>query len=69
MDRPSAPKRSGGLGGFTAVAAGLGTLALILGLKRKDKREKSSYGSGSYTDDYYTSASEKPIHFLHSTFY
>lgn len=69
VDRPSAPKRSGGLGGFTAVAAGLGTLALILGLKRKDKREKSSYGSGSYTDDYYTSASEKPIHFLHSTFY
>lgn len=70
VDRPPAPRRSGGLGGFGAVAAGLGTLALILGLKRrKDRREKSSYGSGSYTDDYYTSESEYPINSIHSIFY
>lgn len=69
VDRPSAPKRSGGLGGFGAIAAALGGLALILGLKRgRDRREKSSYGSGSYSDDYYTSASEYPIPFLHSIF-
>lgn len=70
VDRPPAPRKSGGLGGFGVVAAGLGTLALILGLKRrKDRREKSSYGSGSYTDDYYTSESEYPINFIHSIFY
>lgn len=69
VDRPSAPRRSGGLG-FGAVAAGLGGLALLLGLKRrKDRREKSSYGSGSYSDDYYTSASEYSIPFLHSIVY
>lgn len=69
VDRPSAPRRSGGLG-FGAVAAGLGGLALLLGLKRrKDRREKSSYGSGSYSDDYYTSASEYPIPFLLSIVY
>lgn len=67
VDRPSTPKKSGGLG-FGAVAAGLGGLALLLGLKRrKDRREKSSDGSGSYSDDYYTSASEWPNLFFHST--
>lgn len=70
VDRPPAPRRSGGLGGFGTVAAGLGTLALILGLKRrKDRREKSSSGSFSYTDDYYTSESEYPVNFIHSIFY
>lgn len=57
--RVERPKKSGGLGGFTTVAAGLGALALFLGLKRrKDRRDKSSYGSGSsYTYSEYTSTS------------
>lgn len=58
--RPVREKKSGGIGGFTAVAGGLTTLAVLLGLKRKiDKREKASYTSGSsmyYSD--YTSSSE-----------
>lgn len=61
IDRPK--KSGGGLGGFTAVAAGLGALALFLGLKRRtERRDKSSYGTGSsysYTD-YSTSASKSP---------
>lgn len=59
VDRP--PKRSsGGLGGFAAVAAGLTGLAIALGLKRRiDRRDKSSYGSGSsYSYSDYTSASK-----------
>lgn len=46
VDRP--PKSSGRLGGFAAVAAGLTGLAIALGLKRRiERRDKSSYGSGS----------------------
>ena len=60
--RPSRPqKKSSGWGGATAVGAGLGTLALLLGLKRRrdQRNEKESYGSGSsYTYSDYTSASE-----------
>lgn len=63
--RPSPPPRRGrGLGGFGTVVAGLGTLALALGLKRRyDRRkeeESTSYGSGStYTySEYDTTTSE-----------
>ncbi|KAL8739071.1 MAG: hypothetical protein Q9181_000253 [Wetmoreana brouardii] len=54
------PRKSSGLGGATAVAAGLGTLAVLLGLKRKrDRRDKESYGTGSsYSYSDYTSASK-----------
>ncbi|MCJ1223695.1 hypothetical protein MMC12_000338 [Toensbergia leucococca] len=60
VDRPP-PKKSGGLGGFTTVAAGLTALALLLGLKRRRDRakERSSYGSeSSYSYSDYTSASK-----------
>ncbi|KAL8677561.1 MAG: hypothetical protein Q9186_006022 [Xanthomendoza sp. 1 TL-2023] len=57
IDRPP-PRKDSGLGGVGAVAAGLTTLAVVLGFKRrKDRRDKESYGtrsSYSYTD---TSAS------------
>lgn len=60
--RPSRPQREkkSGVGGFGAVAAGLTTLAVVLGLKRKrDRRDKSSYGTGSsYTYSDYTSSSK-----------
>ena len=53
VDRPR--KKKSGVGGFTAVAGGLTTLAIILGLKRKrDRKEKSEYGSSSYYSDYYS---------------
>ncbi|KAL8660335.1 MAG: hypothetical protein Q9202_006644 [Teloschistes flavicans] len=57
IDRPN---RSGGLGGATAVAAGLTGLAVLLGLKRRrDRRDKESYGTrSSYSYDYDTSASK-----------
>ena len=58
--RVDRPKKSGGFGGFTAVASGLAGLALLLGLKRrKDRRDKDSYTTGSdYTYSDYTSSSE-----------
>ena len=63
IDRPQ-KSSGGGLGGFTTVAAGLGALALFLGLKRRrDRRDKDSYGSGtSYTYSNYTSASMQSPH-------
>lgn len=65
--RVDKPKRSGGWGGFTAVTSGLAALALLLGLKRRrDRRDKDSYGTGSsYTYSDYTSSS-KFISFLQS---
>lgn len=58
-------KKTGGLGGLAGVGAGLGTLALILGLKRRrdqKRRDEGSvttgYGSSYYSDEYTTSASE-----------
>ena len=57
-------KRSGGgLGGLAALTAGLGGLALVLGLKRRSDRsrydDKSSDGRGSsYYSTEYTSSSE-----------
>ncbi|KAI9790253.1 MAG: hypothetical protein M1816_005278 [Peltula sp. TS41687] len=61
---PPPPKKGGGLGGFGTVVAGLGTLALALGLKRKyDRRkegENSSYGSASsYTYSEYDTTTSK----------
>ena len=62
---PARPKRkekkSGRLGGATAVAGGLATLAVLLGLKRRRDRkaDKSSYTGSSYTgSSYYTSESK-----------
>lgn len=59
---PSRPqqKKSSGWGGALGVAGALGTLALLLGLKRKNKPdEKSSSGTGSnYTYSSYSSESE-----------
>ncbi|KAL8944084.1 MAG: hypothetical protein Q9216_000675 [Gyalolechia sp. 2 TL-2023] len=56
IDRPP-KKEGGGFSGFTAVAAGLGTLAVLLGLKRRrDRKDRDSYGTGSsYTYSDYTS--------------
>jgi len=55
--RPERPKDSGGLG-WGGVAAGLGGLAVLLGLKRsndrKKKNEKSNYSGSSYTYSYDT---------------
>ena len=62
QSRPSRPQREkkSNLGGIGAVAGGLTALAVILGLKRRrDRRDKSSYGTGSsYTYSDYTSSSE-----------
>ncbi|KAL9600148.1 MAG: hypothetical protein Q9219_003404 [cf. Caloplaca sp. 3 TL-2023] len=57
IDRPA--KKDSGVGGLTAVAAGLGTLAVLLGLKRRrDRRDKESYGTASsYSYSDYTSQS------------
>ncbi|KAL8673239.1 MAG: hypothetical protein Q9168_002351, partial [Polycauliona sp. 1 TL-2023] len=60
-NRPARPaKKDSGLGGAGAVAAGLGTLAVILGLKRRrDRKDKESYGSrSSYSYGSYTGTSE-----------
>ena len=58
IDRP--PKKDSGIGGLTAVAGGLGALAILLGLKRRrDKKiEKSEYSGSSYYTDYYSSQSK-----------
>lgn len=50
-------KKKSGVGGFTAVTAGLGTLAVVLGLKRKmDKKTEYSGSSYTYSDySYYDS--------------
>ncbi|KAL8712244.1 MAG: hypothetical protein Q9220_003395 [cf. Caloplaca sp. 1 TL-2023] len=56
-------KESGGFGGLTAVAAGLGTLAVLLGLKRRrDRRDEKSYTTGSsYSYSDYTSQSKSIV--------
>ena len=53
-------KKKSNVGGLTAVAGGLTTLAVILGLKRRrdKKAEKSEYGSSSYYSDYYSYSSK-----------
>lgn len=47
---------------MAGVAAGLGALWAILGLKRrqKERRNEEKYSEYSYSSDYYTSASEYP---------
>ena len=60
-DGPSRPaKKTNGFGGALGVAGALAALAVLLGLKRRrDRDEKSSYGTGSsYTYSDYTSASK-----------
>ena len=58
--RADRPQRKTSGGGLLGVGALLGTLAVLLGLKRRrDRRdEKSSYTGSSYTYSDYTSASE-----------
>lgn len=58
--QPQKEKKSPGFGSLAIVGGGLGALAALLGLKRrKDKKDKASYGTGSsYTYSDYTSASE-----------
>ena len=59
VERP--PKKSSGLGGAVGVAGILTALAVILGLRRKERKaeEKSEYGTGSsYSYSDYTSASK-----------
>ncbi|KAI9814381.1 MAG: hypothetical protein M1827_003237 [Pycnora praestabilis] len=58
VDRPPQKQSGGGLGGLGAVAAGLTTLAVILGLKRRhDRDEKSNYSSSySYSTEYSASS-------------
>ncbi|KAF2405303.1 hypothetical protein EJ06DRAFT_20249 [Trichodelitschia bisporula] len=51
-------KRTGGLGGMAAVTAGLGGLALALGLRRKEKRAKSEVSSTGYTYESYSYTDE-----------
>lgn len=62
VDRPK--KKSSGIGGAGWVVATLGTLAICLGLRRKQtgRRQKSEYSTSSYsyTDGSYTSESENP---------
>ena len=56
-------KKSSGIGGWAAVAGGLGTLAILLGLKRRkdrrrDDRTQSSSYSYSYDSESFTSPSK-----------
>jgi hypothetical protein len=53
-------KKAGGLGGLATVGAGLGGLALLLGLKRKrdQRNDAKSSSSYSYYDDSFTGTSE-----------
>lgn len=54
-------KKSSGIGGFTTVAAALGALAILLGLKRKrdERKAKTEYSESEYTySDTYSSESE-----------
>lgn len=56
-------KNTGGLGGLATVGAGLGTLALILGLKRKraQRNDAKSSSSYSYYDYSYTGTSASSL--------
>ena len=45
-------KKKSGIGGLTAVAGGLGALAVVLGLKRKSDKKKTEYSGSSYYSDY-----------------
>lgn len=60
--RPSRPARKDDHGGkgLLGVGAGLAGLAAVLGLKRRHDRKNEKYESdyGSYSSDYYTSASK-----------
>ncbi|KAI9841760.1 MAG: hypothetical protein M1837_000421 [Sclerophora amabilis] len=58
VERP--PRRTGALGGLGPVAAGLGGLALALGLKRKhDRRHDEKYSSSDSSYSYYDTSSSK----------
>jgi hypothetical protein len=58
--RPSHPSKTGGFGGLLGATAGLGGLALALGLKRKhDRKHEKSDVSSSYGSSYYDYTSSK----------
>lgn len=56
--RPPPPPKKSGFGGLLGATAGLGGLALALGLKRKHDKEKSDVSS-SYGSSYYSYTSSK----------
>jgi hypothetical protein len=69
VDRTEKKKKTGGLGGLATVGAGLGTMALLLGLKRKrdQRNDAKSSSSYSYYDDSYTGTSESESTNHHSS--